>query len=268
MGVFMRWLGPLIRLMHRPRMVGAENIPRQGPFLLVANHSGGMAVSEIFCLVVLYQRHLRDVPLAAMAHPFSFHLWPLTWGMRWTGAIPSSYDSALRVLGEGCGVLVFPGGDHEVSRPFWQADRVDFNGRKGFVRIAREAGVPIVPMGIQGSHWSVPILGRSTLLLPWGLVLPRIFGLKRYPVTLLGVLGIVLVLLLAPAHLGWPLSLGLAWLWMVSLLPLTPWVPVSITMRIGPPLPPEALFDGAPDELDRASAKVVERVQQLVRARD
>ena len=248
-------------------MLGAENIPRDRPFLLVANHSGGMAVSEVLSLVLLYQRHLGGVPLAAMAHPFSFHLWPLTWGMRWTGAIPSSYDSATRALAEGCGVLVFPGGDHEVSRPFWQADHVDFNGRRGFLRIARQAGVPIVPMGIQGSHWSAPVLWRSTWLLPRLLVLPRLFGIKRFPLTLLGAMGIVMALLVGPAHIGWPLSLGLAWLWMVSLLPFTPWVPVSISMRVGAPLEPGELFDGQPDELNRAYDRVTGDVQDLVRAR-
>lgn len=254
--------------MHRPRLTGSDNIPRDRAFLLVANHSGGMAVSEVLSLVLLYERHLKHLPLAPMAHPFSFHLWPLTWGMRWIGAIPSSYDSAKRALAEGCGVLVFPGGDYEVSRPVWQANRVDFNGRRGFLRIAREAGVPIVPMGIQGSHWSAPVLWRSTWLLPRLLVLPRIFGIKRFPLTLLGALGIALVLLLAPAHLGWPLSLGLAWLWMVSLLPFAPWVPVSITMKVGPAIEPEQLFDGAPEELDRAYDTVVGTVQALVRARD
>jgi 1-acyl-sn-glycerol-3-phosphate acyltransferase len=55
-------------------------------------------------------------------------------------------------------VLIFPGGDHEAFRPVWQAYRVDMANRKGFLRIARRAWVPIVPLGIRGSQFALPIL--------------------------------------------------------------------------------------------------------------
>lgn len=261
-GRFRRVVGPLIRLSHRPTMEGAEHVPRDAPFLLVANHSGGAAIAELGCLIVLAEAHLDGIRVAGMAHPVSFHLWPLKALMRWLGAIPSSYDAAGAALAAGSGVLVFPGGDHEASRPFWQARRVDFNGRKGFLRIARDAGVPLVPMGISGSHLSVPILARSRLL-PRLLLLPWLFGIKRYPLTLLGVVGVGVILALARGPLGWPLAAGLSWLWLVSPLPLWPFVPTRVRFRVGAPLPPEVLFP--PDgDLESAYAMVHDRVQALV----
>ena len=43
-------------------------------------------------------------------------------------------------------MLVYPGGDWEVNRPTWEANRIDFAGRRGFVKLALDAGVPIVPV--------------------------------------------------------------------------------------------------------------------------
>ncbi len=257
-----RVLGPIIRLSHRPRMEGAQHVPRDAPFLLVANHSGGMAIAELGCLIVLSGEYFDDVRIAGLAHPISFHVWPLTKLMRWVGAIPSSYEAAEAALESGAGVLVFPGGDHEASRPFWQAKRVDFNGRKGFLRIARDAGVPIVPMGISGSHLSVPILHRSRLL-PKLLLGPWLFGVKRVPLTLLGVLGTAAILGLGHETLGWPLAAGLTWLWLASPLPLWPIVPTSIRFRIGEPIAPEVLFPPG-DDLESAYAQVHDRIQALV----
>ena len=46
----------------------------------------------------------------------------------------------------GAALLVYPGGDYEVHRPIWERNRVDFGGRKGFIRLALEQDVPIVPV--------------------------------------------------------------------------------------------------------------------------
>ena len=132
------------------------------------------------------------------------------------GAIPSTYDAALGALSQGVPVLVFPGGDIDATRPIWRARRVDFGGRQGFLKIARGAKVPIVPMGIRGSHYAAPILFRSKILSTL-LVFPRLSGVRRFPVTLLGVLGAVGFIALGPS-IGWPLAPILAMLWIV--LPL------------------------------------------------
>lgn len=260
--MFTRWVGPWIRLAHRPTIEGIENLPAEGPFLLVSNHSGGAAISELLCLALLSLERFPQVPIAGMAHPLSFHLWPLKPLMAVLGAIPSSYDAAHTALRSSVGVLVFPGGDYEATRPLWQAGRVDFNNRKGFLKVAQNANCPIIPMGIQGSHLSVPILWRSNLVLPWLLILPKLFGLKRYPLTLMGLLGVVLALVAGFCWLGWGPALVLAWLWLVSPGPLMPIIPTSIRIRIGRPLSPGELFEK--QDLEGAYGQVVSRIQELV----
>ena len=256
-----RALGPLVRLWFRPRLEGLENLP-DGPFLLVANHSGGMAFAEIASFVLAWAEHTRlERPLAGYAHTIGFRVFPLSWVLGRVGAIPSTYEAAYETLGGGVPILMFPGGDHEAFRPIWRAHEVDFGGRKGFLRIARRMNVPIVPMGIRGSHVTVPTFWRSRLL-PWLLVLPRAVGVKRWPVTLPGLAGAAAIAIAVP--LAWWWRAALAWAWLVSAAQFLPVIPSPIRMRIGAPLPPDALFGEDDASLDRALAGVEGEVQSLV----
>lgn len=261
--VFRHLLGPLLRLLHRPVLEGTEHLPA-GPFILVANHSGGLGGSEAFALAACWLERFGGArPLAGLAHPFGFSIWPISDFLRGLGAVPSTREWLHAALARGVPVLIFPGGDYEITRPFWEANRVQFGGRRGFLRAAREAGVPIVPMGIRGSAWVVPSLGRSTRLLPNLLLVPRLLGLRRWPVTVLGVAGAAAIALW-PGALGWPARLALCWGWLASPLPLLPWVPSTIRFRIGRPLAPEALFAAGDPELDGAYRIVEGEVQALV----
>ncbi|MEM1034753.1 MAG: 1-acyl-sn-glycerol-3-phosphate acyltransferase [Myxococcota bacterium] len=258
-------LRPAVELLYRPCLEGAEHLPPAGtPFLLVANHSAGMAVAECLSFAVLYATEVgaADRPLAGFTHEIGFRFPPLAWLWREVGAIPSTYEAAAAALAARVPILVFPGGDHESLRPLWQASRVDFAGRRGFLRIAREAGVPIVPMGIVGSHVTAPMLFRSRALARW-LVIPRLMGLNRWGVSLLGVLGTVG---LARARGPRWLRLGLGWVWVATPLCLLPIFPSKIRFRIGSPLSPEVLFRDGDPELDGAYALVEGAVQDLVDA--
>jgi 1-acyl-sn-glycerol-3-phosphate acyltransferase len=257
-------LRPLMRVLHRPRMHGVDLLP-DGPFLLVANHSA-IGLSEIMSFV---ERYLALVGverrLTGMAHPFAFGIWPISLFMREVGAIPSTYEAAEAALASGTSVLVFPGGDWEAARPIWEANQVQFNGRKGFLKIARRAGVPIVPLGFRGSVYTAPMVLRSRLL-SWLLIGPRLIGVNLFPISLLGVIGVIALIVFELPHLGaWWTGLT-AWLWLGSPFSLLPWIPASISMRFGAPLAHEELFAGEQDDaqLERAYERVEGAVQQLV----
>lgn len=264
--VVRRYLAPLVKLLHRPRLEGTEHLPA-GPFLLVANHSAGIAAAEILSIAVTYLESVgEDRPLAAYVLPADFHVWPISALVREIGAIPATYDAAERALAKGVPILMFPGGDFESLRPVWEANRVDFGGRVGFLRIARASGVPIVPMGIRGSHFTAPLLWRSRLLANV-LVLPRLVGLKRWALSVLGVVGAAAIAWFTP--LPWPAKLVLIWLWLGSPFVFLPWIPWTIRMRIGAPLEASMLFapgDATPSEDElRTALHIVERaVRRLV----
>ncbi len=257
-------LMPVVRVLFRPTISGLEHLPADRPFLLVANHSAGMGLAEIFSFVSLYARDVPpERPLAGFAHHMGFKIWPLKAIHPHIGTIPSTYEAAYDALDKGVPILVFPGGDHETLRPIWQAGRVDFGGRKGFLRIARQAGVPIVPMGITGSHFTAPILLRSRALATV-LVVPRLMGLKRWGVSLLAVLGTgALALTPLPVWVKVPAI----FLWLSSPLTFAPIIPWTIRFKVGQPIEPQTLFPGDEaddEELTQALAEVQRAIQRLV----
>jgi 1-acyl-sn-glycerol-3-phosphate acyltransferase len=256
-----RWLSPLVRLLFRPTLTGLEHLPT-GPCLWVANHSAGLALAESVSFLSCYLTQVGpERPLAAVVHPLGFRVVPALWGD--LGFIPSTYEALEATLRAGVPVLIFPGGDHEAMRPVWQAHRVDFGGRRGFLKVARALRVPVVPMGIRGSHFTAPVLWRSRWVLPRLVVWPWLLGVKRWPLTLLGLLGAVALAVWLPW--AWPARALAVLAWLGSPLVVTPIWPASIRFRVGPALPPEVLFTEGDEALTQALARVEAAVEALVR---
>lgn len=263
LAVLQRGIAPVLRWLFRPTATGWEHLPKNGPYLLVANHSAGLGLAELASLAVLWVCRPGEVqPLAGFAHALGFTVAPVRWMHSHLGSVPSTTEAGLAALAAGVPLLVFPGGDHETLRPVWQYKRVDFAGRTGFLRLARTANVPIVPLGISGGALTAPMLLRARWLAT-ALVLPRLLGLRRYGVSLLAVLGSLgLVLWLWPS---WWLLPAL-WLWLTSPLTFVPWVPATLCFRVGQPILPEQLFAGphTDAQLQDALAQVQRAVQELV----
>jgi 1-acyl-sn-glycerol-3-phosphate acyltransferase len=78
---------------------------------------------------------------------------------------------------------VYPGGDVETHRPWSARHEIRFDGRKGFLRLAKEAGVPIVPVvSVGGQDTYFPLTdGRR---LAEVLRLDKLARLKVLPVSL------------------------------------------------------------------------------------
>jgi 1-acyl-sn-glycerol-3-phosphate acyltransferase len=254
-----RLLGPLVRRLFRPTCVGFEHLPA-GPYLLVANHSAGMGVAEILSIVTCWHQAFgTGRPLAGFALPLGFVVWPLSWVHRQIGTIPSTYPAAFAALAQGVPILVFPGGDHESLTPIWHRAQVDFGGRIGFLKIARQSQVPVVPLAIAGGPLTSPILLRSRLLATL-LVVPRLMGLKRWGISLLGLLGAGLLAAVVP----WSAWLALAiFLWLGSPFPFLPLFPATIRMVISPPLPPPAP-DATDADLQFARVALERRMEALL----
>ena len=158
------------RIWHRPQVRGIERVP-EGACLIVSNHSGGMLSMDAPILFEAFaEHHGMQRPAYLLAHDALFKT-PLGNLMRRWGIVPAQPGVARAALDDGGAVLVFPGGDQDVYRPTTYSTVIDFHGRTGYLTLAAEAGVPIVPV--------VSIGGQETLLfLTSG---DRLASLLRFP---------------------------------------------------------------------------------------
>ena len=174
------WL--LASLYFRADVHGLERIPAEGAVLLVGNHSGGNVPPDTFVFTLAFCSYFGvERPFYQLVH----NLVALYPALRWLpkfGTVAASPDNARLALDSGAAVLVYPGGDYEVYRPSWQRHVVDLGGRKGFVRLAREAGVPIVPVASVGGQETALFLGRGQRLARM-LMLDKLLRLKSLPIS-------------------------------------------------------------------------------------
>ncbi len=163
---------------------GLDNIPADRPVLLVGNHSGGNVIVDTFIFSLAFSTHFGvERPFHQLAHNLAI-AWPVAGGMlRKSGTLSASHEHAEQALAAGAAVLVYPGGDWETHRPSWEGNRIDFAGRKGFIQLALDADVPIVPVVSIGGQETALFLSRGAGLARM-LRLDRIARLKVLPISL------------------------------------------------------------------------------------
>ncbi len=165
----------------RGEVSGLDNIP-EGPSLLVGNHSGGVMIADTFVLALcFYERFGAHRRFHQLAHDLAARN-PLLGIIRRYGTIAASHQNAQRVFDAGAPLLVYPGGDYETFRPSWHSDRIEFGGRKGFVRLALNQDVPVVPVVSIGGQETALFLTRGERLARL-LRLDRLARLKVLPVS-------------------------------------------------------------------------------------
>ncbi|HZQ33391.1 MAG TPA: lysophospholipid acyltransferase family protein [Mycobacterium sp.] len=225
------WL--LASIYFRADVRGLDRIPNDGPVLLVGNHSGGNLPPDTFVFTLAFCSYFGvERPFYQLAHNLVVSAPPLA-SLRKFGTVAANHENARLALESGAALLVYPGGDYEVFRPVWERHKVDFGGRKGYVRLAREAGVPIVPIASVGGQESALFLDRGQWLAKL-LMVDKLARLKSVPI------------LLAPP---W----GLVVSDMIPRLPL----PAKITIEVQEPI------DSAGDD-DAVNEKVLSSLQSGV----
>jgi 1-acyl-sn-glycerol-3-phosphate acyltransferase len=156
-----------------PEVRGVEKLPEKGPFLLVANHSGGMFMPDAWALATqLLARFGTDRLMYGMMFDLAFAIPGFGTALRKFGAVPARPDHAEQALSLDAGVIVYPGGDWEVYRPWVERNRIEFHDHVGFVRLALRRKVPVFPVVSHGSHESLIVVSRGDRL-------ARVLGLDR-----------------------------------------------------------------------------------------
>lgn len=178
-------LYPLLRQLYekwfRVELLGEPHLPRYGPALVVANHSGTIALDALMLAVGVHdfagggngapRRHLR-----LLGADFVFRAPFMSELARKSGGTLACNPDAERLLRAGELVGVFPEGVKGVGKPYRERYKLQRFGRGGFVSAALRTGAPIIPVGIVGAEEIYPKLGDIQPL-------ARLLGLPYFPVT-------------------------------------------------------------------------------------
>jgi len=211
---FVREILPVLKawaLYFGAEVRGWENLPAAGPYLVIGNHSGGAETNDAaFFAARWVEEKGPEAPLYGLAYDLLFAYPVVGKLLPRLGMLPASPENAREALARGAVVLDFPGGDYEVFRPWTHRNRIEFGGRKGFIKIALEIGVPVVPMTIHGAH-------QSTFVLTRGRTLAHRLGLERLRIKVFPLI--------------WNIPFGLTPAYVPSLQ-----LPAKVTVQLGEPL--------------------------------
>jgi 1-acyl-sn-glycerol-3-phosphate acyltransferase len=177
----MLWL--LASIWFRGDVRGLGNVPDEGPVLLVGNHSGGNMTPDTTVFTLAFSTYFGvERTFYQLAHNLVLSM-PWLSQLRKFGTVAASPENARKALESGAALLDYPGGDYEVHRPTWLGNKVDFGGRKGFIKLALELDVPIVPVVSIGGQETSLFLSRGEGLARL-LRLDKMFRLKVLPISL------------------------------------------------------------------------------------
>jgi 1-acyl-sn-glycerol-3-phosphate acyltransferase len=171
-----------------------------------------------------------------MAHRMMSYGGPLAVFASKCGALEGKRHNAVRVLEADEGFVVYPGGEADMGRTWWERNKTDFRGHAGFVRSAIIGKAPLVPFGSIGAHEIEFVLLRGERI-------ARMMRLHRL------------------AHVSsWPLALTLPWGLQWGYFPYLPF-PSRMEFRIGKPI------EISPDEKEAFDLEYQHSVRDLLEAR-
>jgi 1-acyl-sn-glycerol-3-phosphate acyltransferase len=227
----------------RGEVRGLANIPAEGPVLLVGNHSGGTLIADTFVFSQAVYDHFGPIrPFHQLAHDLVFQVPGVRAILSRWGTVPASPDNMARALDRGAALLVYPGGDYETYRPSWESATLDFDGRKGFARLALEHDVPIVPVVAIGGQETALFLGRGQRFAR-ALQLDRLARLKVLP----PVLGPPFGATIMDLPLRFPLP---------AKITVTVGQPIDLRKRLGADADPQEAYDLVTTNMQRTLTRL------------
>jgi hypothetical protein len=172
-------LQPLKRLLS-PVSIGTEHVPREGPVLLIANHTTCGIVDIPMLGLEIYEKTGRTVRGLGDHNHFAVPVWRDL--LTQIGAVRGAREICGQLLESGEAVLVFPGGGREVMKHKHERYRLIWKERIGFARLAIQYGVPIVPFASVGVEdmFEIVVDAEDILRSPVGDLL-RALGITEQP---------------------------------------------------------------------------------------
>ena len=155
---FLKWvaLGPFLKVVFRPRVEGAENVPAEGPAILASNH---LSYADWLFMPLTLPRRVTFVAKAEYFTERGIKGWFKRTFFSGAGQVPidrSGADaaagalmSAKKVLAEGGLFGIYPEGTRS-------PDGRLYRGKTGVARLALETMVPVIPVAVVGTDVVAP----------------------------------------------------------------------------------------------------------------
>ena len=165
--------GPLHRSYFRVKSYGSENIPKTGPAILAANHSGTLPMDGMMLWADVMRR--TDPPRAAraVADYFVTSLPVVSTLFARCGVVGGSRGNARALLEAGELLMIFPEGTPGIGKPFSQRYQLQ-EWRVGHCELAIRHRAPVVPIAIVGAEEQMPQVARIPM--------PRRAGFPYVPI--------------------------------------------------------------------------------------
>jgi len=188
---------PLYSVYWRVDVFGIENIPTEGPAMLVANHSGTIPIDGAMLKMAVLKEHGRNPWL--LAGDIAFKIPGFGSFIKTAGNAPADRKTTLKLMDDGELLGVFPEGYKGIGKGWKNRYKLQRFGRGGFIEMCMESGAPVIPVGIIGAEEAYPMIGNLKFL-------ARRFGAPYFPITptfpLLGPLGAI------PLPSKWIIAIG------------------------------------------------------------
>ncbi len=155
---FLKWIaiGPVLRIVFRPVVEGAEHVPDEGPAILASNH---LSYADWLFMPLTLQRRVTFVAKAEYFTTPGIKGWFQKKFFSGAGQVPidrsgasaaeGALSSAKRILGEGELFGIYPEGTRS-------HDGRLYRGKTGVARLALETGVPVIPVAVLGTDVVAP----------------------------------------------------------------------------------------------------------------
>ncbi|HEY7859152.1 MAG TPA: lysophospholipid acyltransferase family protein [Candidatus Nanopelagicales bacterium] len=186
--VLLAALRPLYDHWFRVETRGLENIPDTGGALVVANHSGTIALDAAMTQLAVHDHHPAHRDLRMLGANLVFSTPFVGELARKAGHTLACNPDAERLLADEQVVGVWPEGFKGIGKMFADRYKLQRFGRGGFVAAALRSRAPIIPCAIVGAEETYPMIGNAKAL-------ARLLSLPYFPITptfpWLGPLGLV-----------------------------------------------------------------------------
>lgn len=153
-------IGPILRILGRPRVSGTQNLPTSGPVIIAGNH---LTVVDSFFLVLLMRRRVTFIAKSEYFTGRGIKGAALRWFYSATGQVPvdrrgadasaPALAAAKSILRQGKVWAVYPEGTRS-------PDGRLYKGKTGLARVAIETGAPVVPLVMHGTLAVNPVGSR------------------------------------------------------------------------------------------------------------